>query len=381
MQRVQRSTLLTALVAGCALAGAANAQVIRITNVNGSTGHDIPLKANSSVQIDSAGNLLAECALNSSNVCTALSTGGGTTNPDAPTATLTRADNDSDVRTGENIRLAWSSTLAEVCKASSAGPVTTGWNGVRIAADGGGELVNLSTVGTYTFSLVCYNAAGASTASTQVVAVTAAASGGENPPPTPPAGCTITSNDPNFNPTTFARVNKAWVQTFSAPDGSPQAVYPSGVSFPAPVGASKGTYVTVAFTPNPSQSVNMYWDQVQSRSQDGYPSARPAQSMFIGISPCPGDLRNVAGVNNPDQFLRPGCRKFEGSGSLVWTTSASVSQSDDSQCKLEAGQTYYLHIMPANPEGGLQAGEHSCMDVANSAQGCDVGVVFQSGPG
>lgn len=374
MQRAQRSTLLTALVAGCALAGAANAQVIRITNVNSPTGHDIPLKANSSVQIDSAGNLLAECALNSNSQCAALSSG---TNPNVPVATLTRTDADSDVRTGESIRLAWSSTSAEVCKASSTGPASTGWNGVRIASDSGGQLVTVSAVGSYTFSLVCYNAAGASVASTQVVAVTAAETGGgegegEN--------CDIESEDPNFVPSNFQKVEKQWVQVFSAPDGSPQAIYPGGVSFPTPAQVQKGTYVTIPFVPAAGQSVNMFWDQVQPRAQDGYANVRPAEGMFVGISPCAGDVR-MWSPGNADHFLRPGCRKFEGTASLVWTTLSIYPQSDDTLCKLIPGQTYYLHLMPANPQGGLQTGEHSCTDAPNSATGCDVGVVFQASGG
>lgn len=377
MQRVQRSTLLTALVAGCALAGAANAQVIRITNVNSPTGIDIPLKANSSVQIDAAGNLLAECALNSSSQCAALSSG---TNPNIPVATLTRTDADSDVRTGEFIRLAWSSTGAEVCKASTSGPSSSGWNGVRIVADSGGELVTVGAVGSYTFSLVCYNAAGASVASTQVVAVTAAETGGGNSGGGVGVNCDITSNDPNFNPSNFQKVEKQWVQAFSAPDGSPQAIYPGGVSFPTPVGAQKGTYTAIPFTPVAGQSVNMYFDQVQPRPQDGYANPRPAEGMFVAISPCAGDLR-VWSPGNADQFLRPGCRKFEGTASIVWTTLPIYAQSDDTICKLNAGQTYYLHFLPANPQGGLQTGEHSCEAAANSINGCDVGAVFQASGG
>lgn len=379
MQRVQRSTLLTALVAGCALAGAANAQVIRITNVNGSTGHDIPLKANSSVQIDSAGNLLAECALNSSNVCTALSTGGGTSNPNAPTASLTRADSDSDVRTGETVRLAWSSTSAEACKVSTAGPAATSFTGVRGVDSATGEVVTVSAAGSYTFSIVCYNGAGGSTASTQVVAVAAADT--QQPPPDNNQGaCTIQTTDPNFNPVGFTKVEKEWHQVFSAPDGSPQALYPSGVSFPTPVGATKGTYVVIPFVPNVNQSVNLYWDQVQSRPQDGYSLPRPAANMFFAISPCKGDLRSWSNVGN-DLFLRGGCRKMANGASLVWSSGPLISATSDAACKLDAGTTYYLHISPVDPSDGLTPGEHTCENVTNSASGCDVGVVLSNGPG
>lgn len=376
MQRVQRSNLLTAaLIAGCALAGAANAQVIRITNVNGATGHDIPLKANSSVQIDSAGNLLAECALNANSQCAALSSGGPTGS--SPTASLTRTDNDSDVRVGESVTLQWSSTNAEVCKSATTGAGTSIFVGPQAAS--GSVVAPVSVVGTYEFSLLCYGAGGASTAVT-ASAVVAAASGGGNPNPQP-EGCDITSSDAAFNPSNFAKVERAWSQVFSAPDGSPQATYPNGVSFPTPVGASKGTYVVVPFQPNASQSVVMYWDQIQPRPQDGYANARPADGMFFAISPCKGDLRRWSGASASDPWLRPGCRKFENAAGLVWTTSSAYPSSNENVCKLEAGRTYYLHVLPADPTDGLTTGEHSCTGAANSANGCDVGVVFQTSSG
>lgn len=377
MYRFQRTTLLTAMVlAGCVVAGAAGAQVIRITNVNSPAGHEIPLKANSSVQIDGVGNLLAECALNANSQCAALGSGGSS--PNAPTNTLTRIDNDASLTAGETVRLAWTSNNAEACKVGSTGPASTGFTGVRATALAAGELATVGAEGTYSFTLVCYNAAGASTVSTVTASVAAATGGGGGGGGG--ANCNITSSDPSFNPSNFTKVNKNWASAFSSPDGSPQATYPEGISFPAPVGSSKSSYLVIPFVPNPSQLVNMYWDQVQARAIDGYPNARPAAGMFFAISPCIGDLRAPATVSNPDQFLRSGCRNFASSATLSWSTAPSRSQSTESVCKLNAGQTYYLHVMPANPEDGLVTGEHSCMDVTNSAQGCDVGVIFGGGP-
>lgn len=372
MQRVQRSTLLTAaILAGCALAGAANAQVIRITNVNSPTGHDIPLKTGSSVQIDSAGNLLAECALNANSQCAQLGTGG--TSPNAPTAALSRNDTNTDVRTGETIRLNWSSTSGEVCKASSTGPSTTTWTGARATANSTGEQATVSAVGIYAFSLVCYNAAGASTAATVNVTVAAA----DVDPDPEPADCDIESTDPSFTPTNFQMVEKTWTWTFSAPDGNPSATYPTGIAFPGPVPRlSKGQYSVVAFTPAANQYVNLYWDQIQAKLGETY-TVRPADGMFFAISPCKGDLREPV-TGSADQFLRRGCRTFGNSGSIQWTTGSSHAQSDDVICKLAPNKTYYLHILQANPAGGLTTGEHSCENTPNSANGCDVGVKIQS---
>lgn len=165
-----------------------------------------------------------------------------------------------------------------------------------------------------------------------------------------------------------------WRGTFSSPDGSPAATYPNGVSFPTPVGALRTYMRVVPFTPNASQSVLMYWDEVQSRQQDGYFPGRPSDGMWFAISPCIGDMRAPAYTGDP--WLLPGCRKFDRSASMIWTTAASVAGSDAVQCKLEAGRTYYMTISPTNVIDGLQFGEHTCIN--SSDFGCDVGVVLQA---
>lgn len=194
---------------------------------------------------------------------------------------------------------------------------------------------------------------------------------GFDPPPEVPQAydCNVDGvMPPNFN-----LLMRNWTSTFSAPDGSPSATYPNGVSFPTPVGADRGYMRVVPFVPNPSQTVVMYWDEVQSRPQDGYLPGRPADGMWFAISPCIADMRAPAYTGDP--WLLPGCRKFERSTSLIWTTAASVTASDAVQCKLEAGKTYYMTISPTNVIDGLQFGEHTCM---SSDFGCEVGVVLQS---
>jgi hypothetical protein len=174
---------------------------------------------------------------------------------------------------------------------------------------------------------------------------------------------------PNFNP--YVR---SWTQTFSSPDGSPSAQYPNGVSFPTPVGANKGQMRIVPFTPNAEQSVAMYWDEAQSRPQEGYVPSRPSDGMWFAISPCPGDMR--APAFPAEAFLRPGCRQFGRSGALIWTTQASAGESDYTFCKLEAGKPYFMTISPTNALDGLQFGEHTCQ---SGDFGCDVGVILGTG--
>lgn len=77
-----------------------------------------------------------------------------------------------------------------------------------------------------------------------------------------------------------------------------------------------------------------------------------------------------------DPFLQHGCRKFESMGALVFST--KLTGSDSAGCKVEAGKTYYLHVMAADPTQGLAPNEHSCREGLSSTQnGCDVGIVSQ----
>ena len=174
---------------------------------------------------------------------------------------------------------------------------------------------------------------------------------------------------PSWNP-----VFKVWEGVFSAYDGSPVAHYPNGVSYPTPVGANKGTMTIVPFVPNPQQAVLLHFDDPQSRPADGYQPSRPSNGMWFAISPCPGDMRAPNFSSEP--FLRPGCRTFGRSGTLIWTTQSSVVESDYSQCKLEAGKTYYMTITPTDVTDGLQTGEDTCRESGDF--GCDVGVVLQT---
>ena len=348
--------LAAATAASLAFGGQVSAQVIRITNANN---HEIPLKAGSSVQIDSAGNLLAECAL-VNNQCTALSTGGGTGVP--PTATLSRADNDIDVRVGESITLSWTSNNAQVCKATSA-PLNANFTGPHGTASS--AIVAPASVGVHTYTLVCYNADGDSDASVQTVAVAAPDPGQE-----PSGDCDITVGTQGHQPTGWGRVNVTWSQLFTPRDGDPVPVYPLSNGFQVPIGANKGQYTSASFVPNVEQTVNMVWDRAQAKPSEGYSTARPASGMFISISPCPGDLR--AFNDEVGGFLARGCRKFQNESTLIYSTKASLPQSNQSACKLEAGKQYYINVLPANPNDGLTQGEHSCDPVPSSDLGCDV---------
>lgn len=339
---------------GLASASAVSAQsVIRITNVT--PNRDIPLATGSTVQFDTNGNVLASCAL-TAGVCTALSGPTGS----APTVTFTRGDSDTEVTAGETVRLAWTSTSAAVCFASSTGTTNTSFGGPRdVNNSPTGESVTLNTQGEYSFSLKCYNDGGASATQTLNVSVGAPANNGGT------VNCSTTG--PLIAPSTLTRVDKTWEAAFSAAPGAPTsavAVYPNSIGTATPVGANKGTYTVIPFTPNSANlTVNMFFDPAQASSAIGYTSPRPALAMFVGLSPCPGDLRPPAGTADP--FEGSACRRFNNTGSLTYSTFFV----GPGVCKLEVGQQYFINVAPIDTSDGLQVGEDSC---GNSLTGCDV---------
>jgi hypothetical protein len=171
-------------------------------------------------------------------------------------------------------------------------------------------------------------------------------------------------------PPGWVPVFRSWGSSFSSPDLTPFNAYPKSASWPAPIGADIGSFRVVGFTPRAGETVVLHFDDVQPNLSEGYSRSHPADGMWFAISPCPGDLRPPD--DKGSAFLRPGCRMFEVSASLVWSTSDRIGSDNESACKLEAGQTYYLTVAPVDPRDGLQWLENTCLA---GETGCDVGVV------
>ncbi len=348
---------VTALLAS----GAAHAQQ-KITVSNGSqTNKEIPLATGSSVAFDTDGNLTVECAL-TEGVCTPLAGNGAGGAPGAPTiGSFARNDGDSDVRAGEFVRFTWASSNALACAAiSQTAPsgATVTWGGVRNLSNETGENVTVTLPGDYTFALQCFNSAGSSTVSTISVNV------GESQII---SNCNLPA-DPLIQPPGWTREDVAWGTFWSSPDGDPVASFPNSVSFPTPINAKKGGYTVVSFVSPANTDVTMFWDHSQGRPQDGF-VGRPAKSMAISFSPCPGDVRPV--TNGIDRFAKSACRRQSASGSLTWSSNPAFLNSP-AVCYLEAGTTYYMTVIAADVTDGLQQGEDTCENVSVSATECGV---------
>lgn len=182
-------------------------------------------------------------------------------------------------------------------------------------------------------------------------------------PPEPPAYVC-----PDASPG-WVRVQKSWGQLFSG-GGWPQPPPYKSQSFPVPMPLlERNQYAMVRFVmTHTPQYVNFYWDQVQTRAPY-YTKARPARGIFVTISPCPDDLRQPD-YFSPDPFLKNGCRKFETTASLIFGTGNNFEP--NSGCNLEQDKVYYLHLIAADPAGGIEPFESSCEAMTG---GCDVGAI------
>lgn len=178
----------------------------------------------------------------------------------------------------------------------------------------------------------------------------------------------FTCDHPDVAPSWMVGKQMLWSKLFTPRDGAPVPTYPNSNGFPVPIGADRGGWEAGKFVALPDQTVNMVWDGAQANRNEGYGTARPAEGMFISISPCAGDLRAASFLAT--DFLAPGCRKFSNEGTLRLTTRQGTA-STFGYCALTAGQTYYITVSPVNPDNGLDPGEHTCRDVPSSQSGCD----------
>lgn len=178
-------------------------------------------------------------------------------------------------------------------------------------------------------------------------------------------------DDPLIQPAGWQGTTKTWLAAFSSPDGTPMATYPNGIGFPVPIGAQRGGYTVIPFTPTAKTVVTITWDTAQANPGQGYGKPRPAESMFIGISRCPGDLRPSDMGKSGNPWLQEGCRRTGGGASLLHRTMGGPS--NEFVCRVEPGVIHYLTVAAVNSADGLVIGEHTCSETApNSALGCDV---------
>ena len=324
--------LTLSLLLGMPTLVAAQAVTIEFTNTELPP---IELLDNTSVTIDGDGNLEAQCVPEGDS-CKGVST--GTTGP-VPAVTLGRTGT-GVVNTGATLALNWGvQNTAAVCLAKSS-PTVAGWNNILVAANGGTANLSMTTPGTFNLTLQCYNDFGASNLATLAVTVQGQVVDTQIP------ACTDTAmvSTGRVQPANFTGNLVQWKDLFY------NATFPHGPSHLSPIGSftlraqapstrgptMNARYITTPFTAGPNASYQVQWLGAQPIGVIQYNSARVAQTVFVSISPCAGDLRGPSPFGGADLKL---CRAQLNSGSLKFGTTGATGQ-----CPLVAGEKYFLNI-------------------------------------
>lgn len=359
-----RFALVPALV--LTSAGQLLAQSVSLEFTNATGMDPIELLDGTTVGIDGNGNLTAACVLDG-DVCDGV--GSGPAGP-VPATTLMRTNGTGTINTGATLALSWTvQPAAEVCLATST-PVVSGWNNTLVSASGGTANLTMSTAGAYALALKCYNANGVSNLSTLNVTVQGTSTPTQIPECTDPA---LVSTG-RVQPTGFTGNLVPWSTAFFG------ATFPAGPSFLAPIGsftlratapstrglAMATRYLTVPFTPAANTNYKLNWLEAQPITAAGYNPGRVAESVFVSISKCAGDLRGHSTSGGMDLNL---CRAQSYSAQLFFGTKPT------SQCKVEAGQQYFMTFAFTDTTG---TGALPTTTTCNSGSYCEANFSVQA---
>lgn len=317
-----------------ALSGQSMAQSATIEFVNAPDMDPIQLLDGTNVGIDGDGNLKASCVLDG-EVCD----GVGVVEPvgPKPVTTLVRTGGTGNINTGGTLALQWTVAPAgRVCVGTSS-PAITGWNNNLVAANGGTANFSMNTAGDYTLSLKCYNDHGVSNESAITVAVR-----GTSIDTIPACTDPALTETGRVQPEGFTGSLLTWPGLFWG------AAFPGGPSHLAPIGSytlrgafpprgpsMSRRYLTVPFTPVANMNYRISWLEAQAVPVTPYSSPKEAETVFVSVSKCAGDLREHNQAGGMEQHL---CRAQTYSGNLFFGTKSG------SQCKLTAGEVYFLNI-------------------------------------
>jgi|GEM_PF-5547789 len=381
MNLTTRSFLaLTLLAAG---SGAVYAQqTLTFSNTSTPSGQPLAvnLEAGSAVSIAPNGNISARCVLgSSSSICAGINAGGGGNAPVVALAAsgFSQAPNgNGEYGAGTTFTITPSVSGAEVCVRSvtinAAPAASTGWPATFVLPFNP-QVVNLPTASaTYSFSIRCYGAGGATTATLANVqtsnVVQPGACGGFVSPL--PSGWSRSAVQ-NFSQVTAVEIGGATWNPFPNSGFSGYLI------------TTSTQYISLGFTTPATEAIwtagapvkQFEW---QAAQQQG---AVSLDRMYMSISSCAGDFRippvgQVAPAN--DTTFARGCRNIRPAFGFPSVTRQTIpyeittinQASDDTTCRMAPGTTYFLNFIRANAlDGtiGTPAEEASCEDgVSNS---------------
>jgi len=327
-RRVPALTLLALAAAGFTSGVLAQTTSPKLI-LQGTNGVEIPLDANSTVSINAAGNLTAQCR---NGICPATGSGGSSGNSPPSAVTLTGPTAVATANT--NFLLNWSSVGADVCYGSAPASVTN-WTG-RAFASAGSQALNLpAAASAYPFQLRCYSSGGSLLSSIASVTVET----GVVPPPPPPAGnfCDETyptkPTDVRFTAHGYTQApvafNTVWVNGLT--DSTEGRATPHGF-----MSDTRSKYLAIPFSYSAAGNTTLTW--IESLATVG-----PTGGVTVTISPCPGDFRKRATTIeeiNADPYLSGNCRANVGINGIIRITSIA----GNAGCMAPVNKTLYLNI-------------------------------------
>jgi hypothetical protein len=353
----QHAMKVLAAAVGLACAGAVQAQqTLTFSNTDTDPGPattplSVTLLAGSSVSIAPNGNVTAQCALTGS-LCTGLGVGGGA----APAVSLaasgfSASPTDGRYPVGTSFLITPTVTSAEICvRTVEAGtPGNTNWPATVSPPFAAQTVQMLTGDATYSFSMRCYGAGGATTFTlppVQTAPGSAGACAGFTPPL--PAGWSRSS---------IVRTN----QVLRIDAGlSPWEPFPvSGGSGILVTGDTQYHAIEFATPAGPTWEAyrQFFWEPVQ-----GLNAPVDTNNVYVSISSCPGDFRipqtdSTAPADDPT--FASGCRNFRKLQGFpnpsVRTTivyQIGTEPADEFSCRLAPGRTYYINFIRARVQDG-----------------------------
>ena len=147
-------------------------------------------------------------------------------------------------------------------------------------------------------------------------------------------------------PAVLAGNDRSWQSAWSSTNGNFPASFPNSPPAPIALGANVGQYLSVGYIYPAGLVWQITFDQAQPNNGYGYGQPRPANGgMFIGFSPCRGDLRPTD-PQSEYWWLRPACRTLNTAGTLTLTTRTDLPAHI---CHVPAGVVWYMTVAPVNP--------------------------------
>jgi len=370
------SPLMAAMVLLLPIASMA-ASTITFNNTGSPTANPpvppLSIELTSDLLLNDQGNFTATCRKDSASDVYCSGIQSQTEPPptgDAPVLTFTVSRDAVDLANADrSVTLTWSNNpAAEICVAAGSTNVTgQGWGGLWPVS--GPQTITYSAVGTYDYTLACYNQFGKSQVITRRVEVTSSV-------PVPTDDCRVVKSqisDPFqrslFQPDGFEQRLLSWNQLFG-----PGSIYPTAaLSEPYPVGSytlagnvhspaqtTRARYISVPIDGN-GNNYKFEWIQAKPVAIYGYQPARPTDFKYVTISTCPGDFRITSAFSAADPVNDPTliqqCRN-----QVVAETGINYGPTGFGRCRVESGKRYYLNIVFANPNDGLSPTETGCRD-------------------